>query len=234
MADNGNGGVPRSWGTVLKVIDSARREVREWSTAEIDRIEYERDCELGRLDRAAALLGEQDVRPKAEGRPEAPSTGKPPAAAARKRRRKPATTTKAAVRKRVEAVARLLGEQQQPLPLKQIAQTLRLSVPTVRTALKTLIDEGRAETVGESSHTKYAPKGAGPGSGAGGMRGETLAGRILATVEDRSRVSLDELAQATGESREVVQRVCGTLIREEEIRMGSHNGRPVYLSSGVS
>jgi hypothetical protein len=55
----------------------------------------------------------------------------------------------------------------------------------------------------------------------------------LATLEDRGSASLEELAQALRASREEIQKECGALIREEEIRMARRDGRAVYVSQGA-
>lgn len=222
---------PPSIGGIRDALENQAVEIRRWATRQIEEVEEKRDEELHRIDGALACIQSQRSRP-----PRRRSSR--PAARPGRSQRKPAATTPAAVQERCEAVARLLVEVERPLSPKEIRQTLNLTSHTVNTALKRLAREGRVKRTGNGPTARYAAKGGGPdgGSGAkpfkpspdGGDEG-TLQGRILSTLQDRVYASADELAQATGASREEVIKECGVLLREEEIRMERREGRSVFV-----
>jgi hypothetical protein len=223
------GSPPREWDEVLKAIDSARGEARDRAMMEIERIERQRDRELARLDRAAALLGEGS----GELRPSPPSRNLATRAGSKARRSKRPSTTPKGVKERATAVARLLSETAEPLPRGEIAASLQLTPRSVNTALKTLEGDGSVRRDGTGAATRYLWVKRSSANGAG-LREQTLEGRILATIQDWGRISLEELVQRTGASAEAVQNACGALIREEEVRMGRHEGRRVYLRGSGS
>ncbi|HEY2479677.1 MAG TPA: hypothetical protein VGI17_13235 [Solirubrobacterales bacterium] len=57
-----------------------------------------------------------------------------------------------------------------------------------------------------------------------------MQGRLIELIADRGSASVDELAQTLRVPREEIQAACGGLVREEEIRMASRGGRPVYVA----
>jgi biotin operon repressor len=218
---------PPSNSDIREALENQAVKVRRWATQRIEEVESHRDEELSRIEGALACVQDERRRP-----PRGRSSG--PAA----RSRKPAATNPAAVRERSEAVARLLVERGQPLSPKEIRQTLNLTSHTVTTALKRLAKEGRAKRTGNGPTARYAAKGKGPdgsrgakpgGPPADGGGGGTLQGRIITTLQDRGYASADELAQATGASREEVVKECGVLLRDEEIHMERREGRSVFV-----
>lgn len=227
--------VPRNLAAVLDALEAQRRKIKEDTAAAISRIEAQCDDELGRLDRAVAALGGSSTE-------SAPTKTRQSATkqAAKKRRRSSCASTPAAARERREAIFRYLAEQAEPVARGQICRALKISPFATRTALTRLREEGRVTRVGTRSTTRYVAKSGRsaasrpiPPAPRSPEQG-TLPGRILATIQDRGSASLDELVQATGAGREQVLRECGTLIREEEIRMGRRNGRPVYITQGTA
>lgn len=228
MGPRDHGSPPHGWNDVLKAIDSARDETRGRATMEIERIERQRDRELARLDRAAAMLGEERGRPK-----QAPSSPKSVSQRSKPKRTKRPSTTPKGVTERATAVGRLLSEAEDSLPRGEIASSLHLTPRSVNTALRLLEGEGKVRRDGTGAATRYLWVNRSPSVGAE-LREETLEGRVLATIQDWGRISLEELVQRTGASAEAVQAACGSLIREEEVRMGRHEGRRVYLRGRAS
>ncbi|MBK5233189.1 MAG: hypothetical protein JJE13_09445 [Thermoleophilia bacterium] len=177
------------------------------------------------MDRAAAALSPdpQDAQPKAQRTRQKRSpkkAGQSPAALAEKRR---------------QAVHRYLVEQGKPMGFQEIRRSLNISDFSTRSALKRLVADGLVIRTGTGTATRYSAKP--HESKASALRPSpktgdqgTMQGRLLATIQDRGSASVDELAQAVRTPREVVQRECGALIREEEIRMARRDGRAVYVA----
>jgi predicted ArsR family transcriptional regulator len=184
------------------------------------------------LDRAASVLSEDHKSgPKA-------TSGKRQKRGSRKRR---SPTAAAVAESRRQAMHRFLVEQGRPTAFSEIHRSLRLSEFSARSALKRLIAEGAVARVGTGSATRYQARSesladSAPSAGARPLAQAqgTMQGRLLATLEDRGSASLEELAQAVRASREVIEKECGVLIREEEIRMARRDGRAVYVSQGAA
>jgi hypothetical protein len=223
--------LPDTESAVRKALDAERRKLRAWAASLIGDIEAQRDLGLRRLDRAASVLSEDDKdAPKASGKRQ------------RRRSRKRRGPTAAAVAEsRRQAMHRFLVEQERPTAFSELHRSLRLSEFSARSALKRLIAEGAVARIGTGSATRYQARSdnltdSAPSAGARPLAQEqgTMQGRLLATLEDRGSASLEELAQAVRASREEIQKECGTLIREEEIRMARRDGRAVYVSQGAA
>lgn len=218
--------LPETESAVRKALDAERRKLQAWAAGVIRDIEDQRDHGLRRLDQVASALTEEGKA----------MPGKASPAKSRRRRSGRGRPTVAALaEKRRQAIHRFLVEQDRPLALAEIRRLLRLSEFSTRSALKRLILEGMVIRTGTGSGTRYQAKpdaasalAVDVGPPHNPLEG-TLQGRLLATLEDRGSASLEELAQAVRTPREEVERECGGLIREEEIRMARRNGRPVYV-----
>lgn len=216
--------LPDTESAVRKVLESERRKLKTWAAGLVKDIEDQRDGGLRRLDQAASVLVQGDD-----------AVEKPaPLSSKRSRGRRGPTVAVQAERRR-QAIHRFLVEQGRALAFSEIRRALRLSEFSTRSALKRLIEEGMVTRIGTRGTTRYEARPAGAGSAAvlpaprPGGEG-TLQGRLLETIEDRGSASAEELAQAIRAPREEVQKACGAMVREEEIRMASRDGRPVYVS----
>lgn len=207
---------------VRKFLEAERRRVREWSSSVVKEVHEQRDGALRRLEEVAGTLGVV-VPPKATSTSSARS----------KKNSKPTAAARAAERR--AAVHRFLSERRIPMAFREIQTALRLSDFSTRSALRRLVEEGMVAQTGVGSSTRYqartdesagskvsAPDGPVPQDG-------TAQGSLLAIIEERALASSEELGQATDMSAEEVERECGKLIREGEIRMARSNGRPVYV-----
>lgn len=221
---------------VRGALEEHASQVRTWALGQIREIERLRDLDLRRVEDALACIegGGRRPAPGSSGSP--PPRSRLPRKAKRSRsRRSPSSTRPEDVRKRREAVARLLVEDGGSLSLGEIRQALNLTPHTITTALNTLCEEGRAEKVGKGPQTRYVAKGnssSGESVGPGGSGGRevTVQGRIMEILKERGWASADELAQVVGVPRELIVKECGALLRQEEIRMERRDGRPVYVS----
>jgi hypothetical protein len=232
MSNSSNQG---SLAVVVDTIEAQRRRVREASSAAIRVMEEERDEELGRLERAAAILGGGLVAPAG------PSSAGRAGSSPRRRRKRPRhATTPEAVGERCEAVFRHLVEAGTAVAKGRMSEALNLTPHATRTALERLVAEHRVARIGTGAATRYRANADGvatggtvsplspvPGSG-------SIAGRLLATIQDRGSATPDELALAVGSSPDRVRQECGALIREGEVRMSRRDGRPVYVAQAVA
>ncbi|MDX6625425.1 MAG: hypothetical protein QOE56_414 [Solirubrobacterales bacterium] len=216
---------------LLAAIEQRKQAIREKRERKFKEIEAECADALGRLDLAiAALSGEKGkpTPPKAT-----PVSGSPPQRKSRRRRRAPMSTTPAAAKERREASFRYLVEVGRAVAPREVKRDLNLTPSSVQSAMARLVEEGRAVRFGVGNGTRYeAKRGPAAAREAGVSQSHdqgSLAGRILETVEERGYASLDELAQATGCSREEVRRACAALQVEEELKMEQRNGRSVYV-----
>jgi hypothetical protein len=224
------GEAPGGAAAVLEVLEGQRQEVRQWMLAEIKSLEDECGDELRRLDRAAAALGGVSRRPTVKAGPEESSR---PRAKRRSKRKRPGSAQ--AIHERCEAVFRFLDEQGEPRAKGEIRSALRVSDFGATSALERLMEEGRVRRLGIGSGTRYEAKRRAstpkPSILDGSEKG-TIQGKALAIIRDRGRASGEELAQALRVAPESIQRGCGVLIAEEEIRMDRHEGKSVYVSIG--
>jgi predicted HTH transcriptional regulator len=213
--------LPDTDSAIRKALEGERRKIHVWAAGVVKDAEARRDSGLRRLDRVeSALTGDAEA------------TTKPTRARAKRSRGQRGPTVAAQAERRRQAIHRFLVEQGRALSFSEIRGTLRLSEFSTRSALKRLIEEGKVIRTGTRGTTRYAAKADGsaaptPGPGDAGTR----PGRILELIEDRGSASAEEVAQALRVSREEIQRTCGALVREEEIRMASRDGRPVYTSA---
>jgi predicted HTH transcriptional regulator len=202
-------------------LEVERRKLKTWAAGLTREVERRRDEGLRRLDLSeSALVAEATIVVTA------------PQGRSRRTGERGATVAVLAERRR-EAIIRFLVEQRDAVTFSTIHKTLRLSEFSTRSALKRLIKEGSVVRTGTGAGTRYAARDEGAGSTAVPLRGQpdpggTLQGRLLELVEDRGSATSEELAQALRVPREEIQAECGRLIREEEIRMASRDGRPVY------
>lgn len=207
---------------VRKFLEAERRRVREWSTSVVKEVHEQRDGALRRLEEAAGALG-LSVLPKVTSTSRARS----------KKHSKPTAAALAAERR--AAIHRFLSERGIPLAFREIQTALRLSDFSTRSALRRLVEEGLVIQTGVGSSTRYQARTDGSAgsqasrSDSPSPQGGTTQGSLLAIIEERSLASLEELGQATGLPADEVERECGALIREGEIRMARSNGRPVYV-----
>lgn len=220
-----SGEAPRGAAGVLEVVEAERKRINRSSATAIRAIEAERDHELKMLAQAAAVLGDS----------EANETPEPASRRAPKRRRRERENPIEAARERRDAVYRYVSEKGGEISTAEIRSALRITTSSTAGALKRLCEEGRLNRTGIGSGTRYTavPEGS-EKNRTGGVRlrekeSGTVQGRILSLVQDRGSVTPEELAQALHIPLEEVQRQCGSLIREEEIRMARRNGRPVYV-----
>lgn len=146
------------------------------------------------------------------------------------------STTPAAVAKRRQSVLRFLSEQGKPLASGKIRDTLRLSPHTTSTALRSLLDEGKVERVGEGAGSRYratkGPKetlGSSSATTAQPIVDETMSRLMVSVIEDRGYASLEELHQATGFAAADILTGCGGLVHDGVLRMERRNGRGVYV-----
>lgn len=218
--------LPETESAVRKALDTERRKLQAWAAGLIRDIEDQRDYGLRRLDKVASALTDEG---------EGASRKASPAKSRRRRSGRGRPKVAALAEKRRQAVYRFLVEQGRSLALTEIRRSLRLSEFSTRSALKRLMVEGTVIRIGTGSGTRYQAK---PGAASAPAvdvgpphtpTEGTIQGRLLATLQDRGSASLEELAQAVRAPREKIERECGGLIREEEIRMARRNGRPVYV-----
>lgn len=216
--------LPDSRSTVRKALETERRKLHAWAAGLVKEIEGRRDEALRRLDLSeSALVADAKIVAKATPSRSRRTGGKrgPSVAVLAERRR--------------EAILRLLVEQGRAMSFSEIRTALRLSEFSTRSALKRLIEEGKVVRTGTRATTRYAARGEGAGSPAalserGPDNGGTLEGRLMELIADRGSASAEELAQALRVPREEIQAACGGLVREEEIRMASRGGCPVYVA----
>lgn len=211
MADE----LPDSLAAVRATFERQRTKIRRAADEAIKRIEVQRDRDIACLDRGEAGF---EAGVSGKGR----SSGG--AAGPKRPRRTRGTTPQKAALERREAVCRYLLEKGVSVAAAEICADLNLSSHEAGTALRRLLEEGRATRTGTGRGTRYAAKVKG-----GQARGAALGAQIVETVGDRGTASLDELAQATGALRDEVAKVCGGLVRDGVLRMGRRDGRAVYL-----
>lgn len=210
--------------TVRKALETERRKLYAWAAGLVKDVEGRRDEALRRLDLSeSALVEDAKVVAKA-----VPTRSKRP-------RGKRGPSVAVLAERRREAIFRFLVEQGRALGFSEIRAALRFTEFSTRSALKRLIEEGKVVRTGAREMTRYAARGEGAGPVAtlperGPDDGGTLQGRLMELISDRGSASVEELAQALRVPREEVQAACGGLIREEEIRMASRGGRPVYVA----
>lgn len=216
--------LPDSGSTVRKALETERRKLHAWAAGLVKEVEGRRDEALRRLDLSESALVEDAKVVVAK------------AAPIRSRRTvsKRGPSVAVLAERRREAILRFLVEQGRAMSFSEIRTALRLSEFSTRSALKRLIEEGKVVRTGTRATTRYAARGEGAGSLAalperGPDDGGTLQGRLMELIADRGSASAEELAQALRVSREEIQAACGGLVREEEIRMASRGGRPVYV-----
>lgn len=216
--------LPDSGSTVRKALETERRKLHAWAAGLVKEVEGRRDEALRRLDLSESALVE-DAKVVATAAPiRSRRTGS---------KRGPSVAVLA--ERRREAIFRFLVEQGRAMSFSEIRTTLRLSEFSTRSALKRLIEEGKVVRTGTRGTTRYAARGEGAGSVATLPErrpddGGTLQGRLIDLIVDRGSASVEELAQALRVPREEIQAACGGLVREEEIRMASRGGRPVYVA----
>lgn len=218
--------LPDTGSTVRKALETERRRLHAWAAGLVKEVEGQRDEALRRLDLSeSALFDDTKIAAKtASNRPRRPTGGKrgmSPAVLAERRR---------------EAILRFLIEQGRAVSFSEIRTAMRFSEFSTRSALRRLVKEGKVVRTGAAEATRYAARDAGAGAVAVLPEqrpddGGTLQGRLVELVVDRGSASIEELAQALRVPREEIQAACGALIREEEIRMASRGGRPVYVAA---
>lgn len=221
---------------LLDAVEVERQAVWDRFTASVGELEASRDSDLVRLGRVMAAFGNDETATPTDAKD---SVLAPTPQRSRRRRQARSAVSPAAALARREAVLRYLTEQDTPVALGDIYRALDVSPSGAKNALKRLSEEGRVARTGTGTGTRYYAKddtSVDPGStrttshnGHG-----TVQGRLLTIIRDRASASPNELAQAVHEPLDVVQRECGILIREEEIRMGRRDGRPVYVSQAVA
>jgi hypothetical protein len=216
--------LPDTGSTVRKALETERRRLHAWAAGLVKEVEGRRDEALRHLDLSeSALARDTEVVAKT-----APTRSRRPAG-----KRGPSVAVLA--ERRRKAILRFLIEQGRALAFSEIRAALRFTEFSTRSALKRLIAEGKVVRTGAREATRYAAKGDGAGSvatlpGCGPDDGGTLQGRLIELIADRGSASVEELAQALRVPREEIQAACGGLVREEEIRMASRGGRPVYVA----
>lgn len=221
-------------------LEEHASQVRTWALGQIREIEELRDTDLRRVEDALACVEGGGRRPAPRSSESPPPRSRSRRKAKRSRsRRSPSSTKPEDVRRRREAVARLLEEGGGPFSPGEICRTLNLTPHTTATALKSLCEEGRAARVGRGPRTRYRAKGNSSGGesigpGGSGNREVTVQGRIMEILQERGWASADELAQVVGVPRELIVKECGALLRQEEIRMERRDGRPVYVCRSFS
>lgn len=216
--------LPDTGSMVRKALETERRKLHAWAAGLVKEIEGHRDEALRRLDLSeSALVEDANIVAKAKPGKSRPRGGK----------RGPSVAVLAEHRR--EAILRFLVEQGRAMSFSEIRTALRLSEFSTRSALKRLIEEGKVDRTGTRGTTRYTARGEGAGSVAALPErrpddGGTLQGRLVELIADRGSASVEELAQALRVPREEIQATCGGLVREEEIRMASRGGRPVYIA----
>jgi hypothetical protein len=216
--------LPDTGSTVRKALETERRRLHVWADGLVKEVEGRRDEALRRLDLSESALTRDTkvvVKP-------APTRSKRPGG---KRGMAPAVLAE----RRREAILRFLVEQGRALSFSEIHASTRFPEFSTRSALRRLVKEGKVLRTGAADATRYAARDAGAGSVAalserGPDGGGTLQGRLVELIADRGSASVEELAQGLRVPREEIQAACGGLVREEEIRMASRGGRPVYVA----
>ncbi|MBS1881482.1 MAG: hypothetical protein JSS97_00830 [Actinobacteria bacterium] len=216
--------LPDTGSTVRRALETERRRLHAWAAGLVKEVEGRRDEGLRRLDLSeSALTAGTEVATKRAATTPRRAGGKrgPSVAVAAERRR--------------EAVIRFLVEQGRAMSFSEIRTALRFTEFSTRSALRRLVKDGKVVRTGVRETTRYAARGEGAGSvarlpGGGPDHDGTLQGRLVELISDRGSASVEELAQALRVTREEIQAACGGLVREEEIRMASRGGRPVYVA----
>jgi DNA-binding transcriptional ArsR family regulator len=208
---------------VRKLLDVEKRKVRDWATGVVKEVHEQRDQALLRFDEVASALGVLA----------APKVASTPRTRSKNPRRR---STAVLASERRHAIFRFLSERARPMAFSEIQRELRLTEFSTRSALKRLVEEGKVIRTGTGSSTRYQAKPDGSAAPLGGHARSpepsdhgSDQGRLLATVVERGFASVEELAQATHLSPEQVERECGALIREGEMRMARPQGRAVYV-----
>jgi DNA-binding Lrp family transcriptional regulator len=209
---------------VLQAIETACAEIRKEKTRRIKEVNTWYDAEMGRCERVRRAL------------PAVPGTSSDNSSSPRRRkssarvRTKRHSTSPKSVASRRDKVGRYLEESPDPASISEMARDLGLTVSSVRTAIRTLEDEGRVRSVGTSSSTRYTT--AKRRSSLSSTQAPTLGStedRIVAVIRDRSHASADELGQALGIPVPEVILVCARLQAEEKIRMNRIGNKSVYV-----
>ncbi len=218
---------------VLEAIDAKRLETRQWAERAIKDVEARRDSDLNKLDRAARAVASDDQPTTRAPRRQAPPKPEPeiqPSAKKRVRRKRLRPASQKELADRCDQIARLLTESRDGLPLGTIRDTLGLTSHRARTGIRVAIENGQIKPEGTGSATRYvsATPGANPLARQAPTQG-TVEERIVVVLEDRSRATATELAQALRKPLQEVIEACGRLQAEERIRMERHNGRPAYV-----
>jgi hypothetical protein len=217
---------------VVEAIDAGAREIREDAALQIKRIEARRDLDLARFKQAKLILGgnadpgagSAEHEKDREGRPEAPPKRQ------RTRRRKRLSTAVRSVAERREQVFRFIGESGGSVSSGELVKGTGISIHAVHTALQQLLKERKIIPLGTSAATRYALRtGIRSVPARDSIVRGTLQGRVIATIDDRSYVTAEELGQALGEPAERMVEVCAGLQAEGEIRMERRGGKPVYV-----
>lgn len=216
--------LPDTGSRVRKALETERRRLHAWAAGLVKEVEGRRDEGLRRLDLSESALakGTEVVAKPAPTRSRRPGGKRGPSVAVAAERRR-------------EAILRFLVEQGRAMSFSEIRTALRFTEFSTRSALRRLVKEGKVVRTGVRETTRYAARGETAGSlarlpGRGPDDDGTLQGRLVELIVDRGSASAEELAQALRVPREEIQATCGGLIREEEIRMASRGGRPVYVA----
>lgn len=115
---------------------------------------------------------------------------------------------------------------------KAIRDALGLNENQVRKATQRLAEAGKVRKKGERQHTRYEVITDAPSTTPTASVPGTLSGRALTEMQERGFVTPAELTELTGEGEETIRKVCGQLIREEEIRWERRGERRGYVAVG--
>lgn len=204
-----------------KAVEAERRKVDLWEAGLIKAIRHEKDRLLRELTQTEAAM----VKP-----PTASSRRSKKARGRTARRRQPT----AVGQKQREAILGLLRSGDREMAMGEIRKALNIPDSSARNAMNGLVEIGVVRQVGTGSRTKYVATSNGKnGSTRSAQDSGTLRGRLLEAIVNRGRASLEELAEIVGAPTEEVQRNCGVLIREEEVRMDRKEGQSVYVSAEI-
>lgn len=198
-----------------KAAEAERRKIALWEQKQIKAVRHETVRLQREVAQAEASLA------KSVGTPGTRRPGKRGQSTNRKRR------PTAVGQKQREGMLGLLRSENRDMAMGEIRKALNIPESSARNAMDSLVDSGTVRSIGSGRMTRY--RAADPKPSQSGRDRGTLQGRVLEAVVEREQVSLEELVEIVGAPGEEIQRNCGALIRDGEIRMDRADGLPVYV-----
>lgn len=210
---------------ILAAIEEKRQRIRDRAAWAIQGIERTRDEELAQLDPDAV----EDAAPVAA--PAAPKP-KPKKPGSRKGTK---VNSPAAAKERQQKVFDYLQAHPGPVKPMVLRDELDMSSPQLRKATLRLEEAGKVRRNGERQDTTYEAirQGGAPVPSPTEQAQGTPQGRVLAVIEETGGATNAEIqAKLPDLTEAAVNEACGSLIRDEEVKIERRGLDRVYVPVG--